>query len=77
MIYSVVPYEKIFEQDINKYVEELKEDIEEVNYNGIIVQGVRQKDNTFLINRIISSDPKYYLKGKLTPGSIINLYTKN
>lgn len=66
-IYSILPYEKIFEQELNK--NELKS--EEITYKGTILRGQRQKDNSFLIDQVISTDPAKYLDPTLAPGSTI------
>lgn len=67
MMYSVVPNDIIFKAE-NKNIK-----LEEVSYKGAIILGVRQKDNSFLIDRVISSDPKFYLDKALNPGNCIKL----
>lgn len=67
MMYSIVPNDIIFKTE-DKSIK-----LEEVSFKGAIILGVRQKDNSFLINRIISSDPKFYLDKALSPGNCIKL----
>lgn len=66
-IYSILPYEKIFEKELNK--NDIKS--EEIKYKGTILRGQRQSDHSFLINQVISTDPAKYLDPTLAPGSII------
>jgi len=68
-IYSILPYEKLYEEELNKSTITS----EEITYKGMILQGQRQKDNTFLINRVISTDPSKYLDSSFAPGSVIKI----
>ena len=68
-IYSILPYEKLYEEELNKN----DFSTEEITYKGMILQGQRQKGNSFLINRVISTDPSNYLDSSIAPGSIIKI----
>ncbi len=71
LLYTIVKPELIFE-NIKKV--ELQNSVEEISYKGMIVTGHRQKDNTFIIERIITTKPEVYLDASIAPGSVINLY---
>ncbi|WP_108669636.1 YlzJ-like family protein [Peribacillus acanthi] len=67
ILYTIMPLENVYpieQSEYEKYVS--------IQYNGITVFGERNSDQTFLVNRIISTDPKHYLDTTLLPGSIIS-----
>lgn len=68
-IYSILPYEKLYEEELSKS----DSNTEEITYNGVILQGLRQKNNSFLISRVISTDPSKYLDPSISPGSTIKI----
>lgn len=65
MIYSIVPYDNIF------YNAEDKDERMEVTLNGEKIVLLKNSDNTFTIERLISTNPKAYLKPELSPGTLL------
>lgn len=61
MIYSIVPPEQLFYADI-------KQERMEVSINGEKVILLKNDDNTYTVERLISTNPKAYLKPEFMPG---------
>jgi len=61
-----VPYNVIFGYSADKYSE-----LFEVEYLGEKVEVYSLQDNEYVINRIVSTSPKTFLKPELQPGTII------
>lgn len=71
MLYTIIPYELIFEQ---------KEDIRN-NYTEIMLENghllVEKIDNiNYRILRLYSTNPADYLNKKYNPGNIINIHSR-
>ncbi|MBP7176587.1 MAG: YlzJ-like family protein [Thermoclostridium sp.] len=70
MIYSIVPFEQIlFDQQSGM------ETRMEVTLDGERVVLMQNDDKTYSIERLISTNPKAYLKPELTPGTILMTIT--
>ncbi|AEE96142.1 hypothetical protein Mahau_0944 [Mahella australiensis 50-1 BON] len=70
MLYTIIPLEIVF-----KGTEEgakIKER-EIINYNGVVMEAIRQSDGRYRIERLLSTDPMLYLDEHFQPGSIITL----
>ncbi|WP_163103296.1 YlzJ-like family protein [Peribacillus alkalitolerans] len=67
ILYTIMPLESVYPTQQSEY-----ERYVSIQYNGITVVGERNTDQTFLVNRIISTDPNHYLDTTLYPGSIIS-----
>ncbi len=69
ILYSIIPVEVVFSEQNNdnyKFVE--------IEYEGEKVVASQLSNNTYRINRVISTSPKVYLNPKLMPGEIIETY---
>ncbi|MDD4297779.1 MAG: YlzJ-like family protein [Ruminiclostridium sp.] len=66
MIYSVVPYEHIFYN-----AEENPSLRMEVSLHGEQVVLLKNSDSTYTIERLLSTNPKSYLKPELLPGTLL------
>lgn len=66
MIYSVVPYEQIFYNSAENTVSRM-----EVNLHGEQVVLLKNPDSTFTIERLLSTNPKAYLRPELLPGTLL------
>jgi len=66
MIYSVVPIEHIYYN-----AEENASLRMEVNLHGEQVVLIKNPSNTYAIERLLSTNPKSYLKPELSPGTLI------
>ncbi|NLM10925.1 MAG: hypothetical protein GX213_09200 [Clostridiaceae bacterium] len=66
MIYSIVPYDHLM-----FYPEENKQERMEVNINGEQVILLKSDNNTYTIERLISTNPVSYLIPELMPGTTI------
>ncbi|AGC68143.1 hypothetical protein Cst_c11470 [Thermoclostridium stercorarium subsp. stercorarium DSM 8532] len=64
MIYSIVPFEQL-------YYSENKQERMEVVINGEKVILLRNDNNTYTVERLISTNPKVYLNPEFTPGNRI------
>jgi hypothetical protein len=69
ILYSIIPVEVVFRSD--NYLEEYN--FIEVEYEGERIEVIQLQDNTYKVNRLISTSPKMYLNPKLMPGSIIEI----
>ena len=66
ILYSIFPIDVVFcSHDMNVY------NFIEIEYEGEKVEVTPLSNNTYKVNRIISTTPKAYLNPKLMPGSII------
>ncbi len=63
MIYSVVPFDQILFNQENSGIRM------DVTLNGEHVVLIKNDDNTYSIERLISTNPKAYLKPELMPGT--------
>lgn len=68
MIYSVIPPEQL-------YYEETKQERIEVIINGERVILLKNDNNTYTIDRLISTNPKAYLNPDFMPGTVIMTIT--
>lgn len=66
ILYTIVPYSVIYDSDTGKYSELL-----EIEYLGEKILVYSLQDNEYIINRILSTSPKAFLKPELQPGTII------
>ncbi|SDN38929.1 YlzJ-like family protein [Acetanaerobacterium elongatum] len=65
LLYTKEPYELIFQNQTNdKTVTK--------TVNGVLLEGCEQPDGLH-ITRVLSTDPKAYLRKEFSPGSIITL----
>lgn len=69
MIYSIVPYQQIL------YNEENKQERMEMSINGEQVILLKNDNNTYTIERLLSTNPKSYLIPELMPGTVIMTFT--
>lgn len=66
MIYSVIPFDQIlFDQQGESGVRM------EVTLDGERVVLLKNDNNTYSIERLITTNPKAYLKPELTPGTLL------
>jgi len=65
LIYSIVPYEQIF------YDARSEMSFVEVTLHGERVVLLKNKDNTYTIDRLVSTNPKAYLNPELMPGTLL------
>lgn len=68
ILYTMTPLDQIFPSDedvFSRYVA--------VNYNGVQLLAIKQEDNDYRVDRILSTDPAHYLDGTIQPGAIIRL----
>lgn len=71
MLYTIIPYELIFEQkeDIkNNYFEMIYED------KHLLVEKI--DNGNYMIHRLYSTNPLDYLDKRYSPGNIINIHLK-
>lgn len=66
ILYTIVPHNVIFGFGTDIYSQ-----IFEIEYFGEKVQVYSLQDNEYIINRIVSTSPKAFLKPELQPGTII------
>ncbi|HHV29707.1 YlzJ-like family protein [Acetivibrio mesophilus] len=68
ILYSIVPPEVVFENfswsENQSYIE--------MNYSGERIVVTPLSNNRYVINRVISTSPKAFLKPELMPGNIIS-----
>ena len=70
MIYSIVPFDQVlFDQQSGT------ETRMEVTLDGERVVLMKNDDSTYSIERLISTNPKAYLKPELTPGTTLMTIT--
>lgn len=50
---------------------ELNNDIQEISYKGVQLIARKIKENTYMVDRILSTDLKHFLDPDLQPGRII------
>lgn len=67
ILYSIVPAEIVFRDLVQDHDKQSLV----VYYLGEKIEVTPSLDNTYLINRLISTSPKAYLNPKLQPGTII------
>lgn len=68
ILYTIVPPEVIFRYDEPKETK----DYMEIEYLGEKVVVMPLSNNSFKIDRVISTSPKAYLNPRLMPGEIIS-----
>lgn len=78
MIYTIVDLSVIFGKefkDISEYCDniQLENKTEEINYDGRLFEATNNKNGTYTISRLISSEPVSFLNSKYSPGSVIRL----
>lgn len=67
ILYSIIPVDIVFGGDYdNKEISSI-----EIEYEGEKVEVTPLANNTYKINRVISTAPKAYLNPKLMPGTLI------
>jgi hypothetical protein len=69
VLWTVVPEESIFSAE--NTAPELKNKLEEIEYDGCKILAQAKTADEYQIVRIISSNPDNYLNNKLEPGKII------
>lgn len=69
MIYSIVPYQQIVSNEENK------QERMEMSINGEQVILLKNDNNTYTIERLLSTNPKSYLSPELMPGTVIMTIT--
>ena len=69
-IYSIVPDELLY-ADIDKLPE-----LQQLSWNGVMLQVEQLADAKARIVRIISSDPQLFLDARLQPGQVISLLSE-
>ena len=69
MIYSIVPYQQILSNEENN------QERMEMSINGEQVILLKNDNNTYTIERLISTNPKSYLSPELMPGTVIMTIT--
>ncbi len=67
ILYSIIPIESVF----SKMDTNISNDIIEIEYEGEKVEVFLLSNNTYIVNRVISTSLKAYLNPKLMPGRII------
>lgn len=72
ILYSIMPVEVVFGEQYNNDNDNYK--FVEIEYEGEKVVVSPLSNNTYRINRVISTSPKVYLNPKLMPGGIIETY---
>ncbi|HOA81314.1 MAG TPA: YlzJ-like family protein [Defluviitaleaceae bacterium] len=72
MIYSIISNDIIFKNLEN----EKSIQYEEINYKGSLLQVCYNENKSYIIERLISTDPNDYLNNELQPGNIINMSNK-
>jgi len=65
MIYSIIPFEQIF------YDSRSEMSYTEVMLHGERVVLLKNKDNTYTIDKLVSTNPKAYLRPELMPGTLL------
>jgi hypothetical protein len=70
MLYTIIPLEIVFKGTEDGA--EIKER-EIINYNGVVMEAIRQSDGRYRIERLLSTNPMLYLDARFQPGSIITL----
>lgn len=70
MIYSIIPYDQMFFNS-----EDNRQERMEVNINGEKVVLLKNDNNTYTIERLISTNPKAYLNPDFMPGTVIMTVT--
>jgi len=75
IIYSIIPNEYIFSEQ--KYFLEQNNMSEsnylQIEYMGETLEVSPMSNNCFIVNRIISTNPKSFLKTQIQPGKVITL----
>jgi len=69
ILYSIIPADVVFGNYFGKNADEYS--LKEILYEGEKVEVIPMSNNTYKVNRIISTEPKAYLNPKLMPGSVI------
>ncbi len=70
MIYSIVPFDQILFDQQNSAGARM-----EVTLDGERVVLLQNENNTYSIERLISTDPKAYMKPELAPGTLLMTIT--
>lgn len=70
MIYSIVPFDQVLFDQQTSMGNRM-----EVTLNGERVVLLQNENNTYSIERLISTNPKAYLKPELTPGTLLMTIT--
>jgi hypothetical protein len=70
MIYSIVPFDQILFDQQNSAGARM-----EVTLDGERVVLLQNENNTYSIERLISTNPKAYLKPELAPGTLLMTIT--
>lgn len=67
ILYSIIPIDVVFGSgnDLEGY------NFIEIEYEGEKVEVAPLSNNTYRVNRVISTSPKSYLNPKLMPGNVI------
>ncbi|HEY8500294.1 MAG TPA: YlzJ-like family protein [Clostridia bacterium] len=65
MIYSIIPFEQIF------YDSRSEMSYMEVTLQGERVVLLKNKDNTYTIDKLVSTNPKAYLRPEFMPGTLL------
>jgi hypothetical protein len=77
IIYSIVPAEIIFQNSENIIdASGNKNQYKEMEYLGHKIQVSKLTENTYTINRLISTSPQAFLDQRLQPGTIIDTLEK-
>ncbi len=66
MIYSIIPYEKVFYNEDDNTIMRM-----EASFQGEKVVLIKNSDNTYTLDRLLSTNPKAYLKPELSPGTLL------
>ena len=66
ILHTIIPVEKVFEniENADKY-------LKEIIYEGERLEVIPLSDDSYCVQRIISTDPQSFFNEKLQPGSII------
>ncbi|HOJ09035.1 MAG TPA: YlzJ-like family protein [Clostridiales bacterium] len=67
ILYSIIPLDVVFGNNNEKFGE-----LFEIEYMGEKVQVYSSTEDEYVINRVISTSPKAFLRAELQPGSFIN-----
>lgn len=66
IIYSPMPLETVFEG-----IAEMKSDLREIRWNGVVMQVKMLEDSRAQVVRLISPNPQDYMNPVYAPGNII------
>lgn len=71
MLYTIIPYELIFEQK-----EDIKNNYAEIMYENRHLLVEKMENGSYMILRLYSTNPIDYLDKRYSPGSIINIHPR-